>query len=323
MTSIDESRSRPRELYGLALVIASAFCYSMLSIFGKFALALGLPLLPLLATRFALGAVILWVWVLLTAPYRRALGRVPRARVAGLIAWGVLGFSGQSVLFFMALQRIPASLTEVLLYTCPAFLALMLWGITRRRPRGSRLLAIALALVGTWLCAGPVDGVVDARGALLATLSGFWYAAFLIWMHRLTPGIPGAVSGAYIITGAAFAFTAATLIRGGGFLVPRGAAAWGSVLGIVLSATVFGFVLFVAGLKRVGPQIASVLSTFEPIGTLLLAAIFLGERLRGTQWAGAALIIGAAFVLASTSEELDRVGPVDAPLPSLPEAAVE
>ena len=95
------------------------------------------------------------------------------------------------------------------------------------------------------------------------------------------------------------------------------------MLGIVLSAAVFGFVLFVAGLKRVGPQAASVLSTFEPIGTILLAAIVLGERLRGAQWAGAALIIGAAFVLASTSEELDRVGPMDAPLPSLSEAAVE
>jgi drug/metabolite transporter (DMT)-like permease len=295
----------------------------MLSIFGKFALALGLPLLPLLATRFTLGAVILWVWVFLAGESRRALGGVPRARVLGLLSWGVVGFSGQSALFFLALERIPASLTEVLLYTCPAFLALMLWGITRRRPKGSRLLAILLALLGTWLCAGPIDGVADTRGAALATLSGFWYAAFLIWMHRLTPGIPGAVSGAYIITGAALAFSAASLVSGGGFLVPHGAAAWGSVLGIVLSATVFGFVLFVAGLKRVGPQVASVLSTFEPLGTILLAAILLGERLDGAQWAGAALIIGAAFILASTSEEGDGVGPADAPLPALPETAAE
>jgi len=56
---------------------------------------------------------------------------------------------------------------------------------------------------------------------------------------------------------------------------------------------------------------------------LLLAAIFLGERLRGSQWAGAALIIGAAFVLASTSEELDSVGPVDAPLAPLPDGVVD
>jgi len=317
------SGQRSADLFGVGLVIASAFCYSTLSIFGKFALALHLPLLPLLATRFALGAVILWIWVLAAAESRRAVGRIPPARVLGLLAWGIVGFSGQSALFFLALERIPASLSEVLLYTCPAFLALILWAMTRRRPRGSRLVAIALALIGTWLCAGPIDGSVDARGATLATLSGFWYAAFLIWMHRLTPGIPGAVSGAYIVTGAGLAFGTASLIGGGGFLVPRGAEAWGSVLGIVLSSTVFGLVLFVAGLKRVGPQVTSVLSTFEPLGTLLLAAIFLGERLDGVQWAGAVLIIGAAFVLASTSGEDDSMGPADAPLPAVSETGVK
>ena len=53
----------------------------------------------------------------------------------------------------------------------------------------------------------------------------------------------------------------------------------------------------------------------------LNAGILLGERLDGTQWAGAALIIGAAFVLASTSEKEDGIGPVDAPLPALGETA--
>ncbi len=314
----------PADLGGFALVIASAFCYSMLSIFGKIALAAGLPILPLLATRFALGAVVLWVWVLLTREHRMALRRLPRGRAAQLFAWGMIGFAGQSALFFLALRRISAGLTEVLLYTCPAFLALILWAMTRRRPRASRLAAIALAMAGTWLCAGPIGGGVDARGALLATVSGFWYAAFLIWMDRLTPGIPGAVSGAYIISGAAFSIASASLIHGGGFLWPRSEAAWVSVLGMVLAATVFGFVLFVAGLKRSGPQVTAVLSTFEPVGTLVLAAVLLGEKMAGMRWLGAALIIGAAFVLASTREtEAGGVAPAEAPLPALSEAAGE
>jgi drug/metabolite transporter (DMT)-like permease len=107
---------------------------------------------------------------------------------------------------------------------------------------------------------------------------------------------------------------------GGGFLWPRTAAAWGSLAGLVLSSTVFGFVLFLAGLKRVGPQVASVLSTFEPFGTLLLAALLLDERLRPLQWGGAALVIGAAFVLALTDpEDEDRIGPANDPLPALPD----
>ena len=309
---------------GFALIIASAFCYSLLSIFGKYALSLGLPLAPLLATRFFVAAVILWLWVLAVREYRQASLRVPRRRRAALFVWGVVGYAGQSALFFLALKRIPAGLTEVLLYTCPAFLALILWGKTRRRPQSSRLAAIALAMAGVGLCAGRIDGAADALGAALAVLSGLWYAAFLIWMHHLTPGIPGAVSGAYIITGAAFSFSLASLLLGTGFLLPRTVAEWGSMAGLVLSSTVFGFVLFVAGLKRVGPQVASLLSTFEPLGTLLLAAILLGERLAPLQWAGAALIIGAAFVLASTGPaEEDRIGPADAPLPALPESARE
>jgi len=318
------SSAPPADLGGFALVIASAFCYSMLSIFGKIALAAGLPILPLLATRFALGAVVLWAWVILSREHRAALRRVPRGRVARLLVWGMVGFAGQSVLFFLALRRISASLTEVLLYTCPAFLALMLWVITRRRPRFSRLAAIALAMGGTWLCAGPIGGAVDARGAVLAIVSGFWYAAFLIWMDRLTPGIPGAVSGAYIISGAAFTFGVTSLLHGGGFLWPRSAAAWVSVLGMVLSATVFGFVLFVAGLKRIGPQVTSVLSTFEPLGTLVLAAVLLDEKLAAMRWLGAILIIGAAFVLALTGEpETGGIGPADAALPALSEAGAE
>jgi len=317
------STSSP-DLRGFALIIASAFCYSLLSIFGKYALAQGLPLLPLLASRYLFAAAVLWLWVLASPEYRRACIRVPRRGRTALVIWGVAGYAGQSALFFLALTRIPAGLSEVLLYTCPAFLALMLWGITRKRPATSRLAAIALAMLGVWLCAGRIGGDVDPAGAALAVLSGVWYAAFQIWLHRLTPGIPGAVSGAYIISGATLSFGVATLIHGGGFLWPRTAAAWGSLAGLVLSSTVFGFVLFLAGLKRVGPQVASVLSTFEPLGTLVLAALLLDERLRPLQWGGAALVIGAAFILASTDPgEEDRMGPLEAPVPAIADPARE
>src|SRR3989442_3494877 len=88
VTSVRPPRGPSPGLYGLGLIIASALCYSMLSIFGKVALAIGLPLLPLLATRVTLRAVILWAWVLLAALSRRAMGRVPRPRSLGMIAWG-------------------------------------------------------------------------------------------------------------------------------------------------------------------------------------------------------------------------------------------
>ena len=286
---------------GFALVIGGAFCYSFLGIFGKLAYREALSFTSLLSTRFTIGAFVLWGLVALSPELRAARRTLARRRVLGLVGWGFFGFGGQSTLYFSALALISASLSEVLLYTCPAFVALILWAATWKPPAPARLAAIALALFGTYLCAGPLGDANDLRGAGLAVLGGLWYALCILTLHRLTPGVPGILSGALVVTGAALAFDLLALF--GGYRLPQTPAAWGAILGMVVSATVLGFVLFVVGLKRVGPQTTSILSTFEPLGTLLLAGVLLGERLLPVQWAGAALIIGAAFVLASTGAE--------------------
>jgi len=286
-----------RDPVGLLFVVGSALCYSALGILAKLAYAEGLTLRSMLAIRFTLGAILLWTWVLAHPELRRAVGALPRRRLTALLSWGIFGFGTQSALFFSSLKLIPASLAQVLLYTCPAFVAIILWLTAGVRPGTKRLLAIGLALAGTVLCAGPIQGAPEARGVALAVFTGLWYAMFTLQLDRLTPGVPAVLSGACIISGGALLFVVAA-IPGGGFAFPATAAGWGAVIGMVFSATVFGFVLYVSGLKRVGAQAASILSTFEPLGALLLAGLLLGERLDASQWVGAGMIIGAAFVLA-------------------------
>ena len=57
--------------------------------------------------------------------------------------------------------------------------------------------------------------------------------------------------------------------------------------------------LFFAGLKRVGPTTASILSTVEPVVTVGLAFVVFGELLGALQLLGGALVVGAVLVLAS------------------------
>ena len=54
---------------------------------------------------------------------------------------------------------------------------------------------------------------------------------------------------------------------------------------------------FFAGLRRVGPSEAAILSTFEPIVTVALALVVLGERLSEPQLAGGALVLAAVVLL--------------------------
>jgi drug/metabolite transporter (DMT)-like permease len=155
-----------------------------------------------------------------------------------------------------------------------------------------------MALLGTWLAAAPKGGHAGRAGVLLAVLAGLWYATFLLGLDRITPGVPAFVSSACIIAGAAAAFVVA-LPFAGGYRPPATPLAWGAILGMIGGPTILGFLMFVAGLKRTGPQVAAILSTFEPLGTLILAVLLLGERLRPGQWIGAALILAAAIVLAA------------------------
>ena len=289
------------DLFGYLLIVVSALCYSSLGIFGKIAIRDGMPLSSLLATRFAIGAAILWLGIAASPQLRLALER-SRGKRAGLLFWGFAGFAGQSSLFFGALRFIPASLAEVLLYTCPAFLAIIVWARTGRRPGWPVVTAILFALAGTWLVAAPAGGARQpAAGLALAVLAGLWYAGFLLVLDKVTPGVPAVLSTAFVITGAAVAFTL-SIPLGGGYVLPPTHAAWGAVLGLVAGPTLLGFILFVVGLKRVGPQVAAILSTFEPVGTIVLALIVLGERLRPAQWTGAGLVLGAAFVLAGSHD---------------------
>jgi drug/metabolite transporter (DMT)-like permease len=99
-----------------------------------------------------------------------------------------------------------------------------------------------------------------------------------------------------VIAAAGAVFLVATLARGPTW--PRTPAGWLAVLGIAIISTVAAIVLFFAGLERVGPTRAAVLSTVEPVCTVLLAAALLGETVAPSQLVGGALILTAVVLLA-------------------------
>ena len=62
-------------------------------------------------------------------------------------------------------------------------------------------------------------------------------------------------------------------------------------------STVGAIGLFFAGLRRVGPTTASILSTVEPLVTVALAFAIFGESLGALQLAGGALVLGAVLMV--------------------------
>jgi drug/metabolite transporter (DMT)-like permease len=286
-----QRRSDGRSLLGVGLVVASASSYGTLAIFGKLAYGRGIALPTLLSYRFALAALVFWVLVALRAP---ALPR--RGRWLPLVVMGAAGYVGQSASYFGALRLIPASTTSLLLYTFPAVVTLLAALLFHESLSPAKLVALAVALIGTVLVVQAQVQSVPVLGLGLGLLSAGFYSSYILYASRVLPGVPPIAASATIMTAAAGVWAAYAGATGQLGLRPDGAAI-ALLAGFVLLATVFPVLTFVIGMPLIGPSRAAILSTFEPATTVLLAVLILGEVARPIQYLGGALIILAAVFL--------------------------
>jgi drug/metabolite transporter (DMT)-like permease len=274
---------------------ASAACYAGLSILGKLALAAGFTLTGMLSLRFLGAAVVLAVMLVgLRQPLfagRRRLGR--------LLALGSLLYAPQAALFFTGLQRLPASIAVLLLYVYPVLVAIFDWILNRRLPDRRTVLALVIATFGVALTLYPQPGmVVDPLGALLVLADAAGLAVYIVLSEGATQGVGARVGGLWIVLGAGISFALAG--------AATGTLEWQRalnepllILGLIVVGTVLPVTLFLAGVGRVGPTAASLLSTLEPVFTVILGVVVLQESLAPVQALGGLLVMAAAILVAT------------------------
>jgi drug/metabolite transporter (DMT)-like permease len=279
---------------GSALCIASAIAFGAMAIFGKLAYDAGVGLLTLLFVRFTIAAPVLW---LVSLRRLGALAAAPRRTLAGAFALGAVGYSLQAGLYFAALTRMDASLLSMLLYTFPAMVTAAAITLGRESVDARRIGALLVSSSGLALVLlGAGAGTFDWLGAGLGLGAAMTYTAYILVSDRVAGALDALPLAALITTGAAMTFGIACLAGGSldtGF-APEG---WLWLAAIALVTTVGAITLFFAGLRRVGPSTAAILSTLEPPTTLALAFLVFGESLAPVQLAGAALVLGAAVSL--------------------------
>jgi drug/metabolite transporter (DMT)-like permease len=208
-----------------------------------------------------------------------------------LVLWGLgLVFVGNAAAYFQALTTVPAALVSLLLYTYPVIVTLLaaLLGLEALRVRS--LLAALLVVAGSALTVGLGTLAHVPRGAWLALVCAVVYASYIVLGSRFAANVPTEMAARHVVQVCALAFAgwgAAT----GQLVWPRTFTLWALLLGIAVFSTVVALRAFLAGLARVGPARAAVLSSFEIVVTLVLATLFLGETVSLRQWCGGALIL--------------------------------
>ena len=270
---------------GPILTLLSAVGFGLMAVFAKLAYDDGVGLDGLLLTRFALAG----AGLVILAQFQGRFRELTRRTIVTALLMGAVGYVAQAGLYLAALTRVDAS--QVALVFCVYPVLVMVVAVLTRRERASarRTAALAVALVGVALVLGGTStGAFDPVGAALSLGSAAVYTAYILVGDRVSAD-PIAVA-ALVCCGATGTLLLWSAVRGAPDL---GFAARGWLwLGLVaLVSTVAAIILFLAGLARVGPSTASLLSLLEPVVTVGSAALVLGEALTLPQAVGGALVL--------------------------------
>jgi DME family drug/metabolite transporter len=282
---------------GYALVLTAATLWATLGIIFKALINdYGLARITIAFFRASLSAVILFAALAFRRP--RTLAIAAR-HVPFFIAFGLLGIAAFYIFYITAIDLTGVSVAAVLLYTAPAWVA-VISAIFLGEPLTKRkTIAVALATIGCAL----VARVYDLRGlelnwlGILAGLgAGLGYALYSVFNKAGLRQYDGWTVLAYgLLFGIVFLapFQSPELLMDA--LRQPGPVVW--LVALALGPTLGSGLAFNAGLRYVPVSSASVVATLEPVIASLLAFAVLGEHLDPGQLFGGALILVAVISL--------------------------
>jgi drug/metabolite transporter (DMT)-like permease len=142
---------------------------------------------------------------------------------------------------------------------------------------------------------GSFEGV-DPIGVFSALGAAVIYSCYIVIGNRLLRNIDPLVTTLYVCFTAGLTFLLYGVAAGemDVWLPLQG---WLAILGIALFSTLVGVLGFFTGLRLIGATSASILSTLEPLLTVFLSALLLGERVTSIQAVGGLVLLVGVLVL--------------------------
>jgi DME family drug/metabolite transporter len=264
---------------GIAAALSSALFLGLSPVFGKLAINFGFSPLAVVALRTSMAAALVFVFVLIF--YRNYFYIFPLGLVGCILAGAINGFG--SILYYIALTRLSASVGQMLYSLYPFFVAV--WMILDRQPPSRlTLYRIALATLAVLLLTSLPSHPADPIGVLMMLGAAALYALHLPINQRVLYEVPAPTVTLYTLLAMSAVVVPAFFLFDQHW--PSLSLPWWPVFGLTLVTSASRLSLFL-GVKRIGGMQTALLGLGELLVTLLFSHIWLGEQLLPTQWLGA------------------------------------
>jgi len=271
-----------RRMSGIVSALASALFLGLAPVFGRAAITSGISPLLVVAVRTALAALLLLVIMIL---FRRQYLYIFWIGLLGCFLAGAINGLG-SILYYLALGRLSASVGQMLYSLYPLFLTF--WLLLDRQPLNRlTIIRIAIGSVAVIFLTLTDNARADVLGVLLMLGASALYALHLPINQRVLYEIPAPTVTLYTLIAMSAVVVPAYLIFD--HTLPGTGAAWAPVAALTL-VTFFSRLTLFVGVKHLGGIQTAILGLAELFVTIVFSHLWLGEHLTTLQWFGTALL---------------------------------
>jgi len=243
--------------------------------------------------------------------------RLPMADMRRMFVLGILGVAASNYLYYLAIQRTNVATAIILQYTAPVWVLLYTVARGVQKPTLQRIAAVGLAVAGIALVIG-VFGAggfrLDTLGVIAALLAAFSFAFYNVGGHSILARYDRWTVLLYTLISASLFWMVVNppwKIAAAHYANSQ----WLFLLGFSLISVLGPFSFYFAGLQHLEPTRAIVVSCLEPVFSIVIAAVVLGEVLRPLQTLGILLVLVAIVVVQwpdrRAREPITIVEPID------------
>ncbi|MCY4050699.1 MAG: EamA family transporter [Gammaproteobacteria bacterium] len=277
MTNLDRN-----QISGILFTLASAFTYGSVTTQAKIFYEGGGNAMTLVFWRYLVATVVVACILKLT---QKSVKPIKKVRLQVIILSVV--FSGTMVLYLKSVESISVSLAVLLLFLFPIIVMLICLITGRMRVSIINIGAFFLAFIGIALLLGGNDLKGEHTGIMLACLAACGAAYTFVKGGDIAPVIHPLVLAFWInLTGLILVL----FLVIGQFSMPSALLSLLCLLGATLSYIIAILTHFAALARLSAPRVAFIFN-FEPVVSLVLAAVVLSESLASIQWVGVVLIL--------------------------------
>ncbi len=233
--------------------------------------------------------------------------RVPGRDLVQFFLLGILGVAVSNYFYYVAIQRTNVATAIILQYTAPVWVLLYTLARGAQRPSLRRTAAVGLAVAGCALAVGFVGSGgfrMDKVGVAAALLAAFSFAFYNVGGHKVLARYDRWKVLLWVLVGTS-AFWLCVNPPWKIVAAHYGRQQWAFMLVFSLVSVLGPFSCYFAGLQHLEPTRAIVASCLEPVFSIVLTALALGELVRPTQTAGIILVL-VAIVLIQLPERAAR-----------------